>query len=62
MSEPNKTIECPFELDGTEGLCPRCCGEGFIEYDDCPEEQPEGFPTERSHLVTCPECGGEGEL
>lgn len=41
--------------------CHRCGGEGFIEYAEAgPEVWGEDCPSEVNHLVTCPECGGEG--
>lgn len=40
--------------------CPRCGGEGHIEYMECAEEWGEDCPSEENHLVVCPECGGMG--
>jgi hypothetical protein len=38
--------------------CSKCGGEGFVEYDECPELWGEDCPSEINHLETCPECGG----
>lgn len=39
----------------------RCGGEGFIEYADAgPSVWGEDTPSEKNHLVTCPQCYGTG--
>lgn len=39
----------------------RCGGEGLIEYaEGGPEVWGEDCPSEVNHLVTCPDCGGNG--
>ena len=40
--------------------CHTCGGQGFAEYLDCPEAWGEGCPSEKNHLITCPNCGGSG--
>ena len=40
--------------------CDRCGGDGFMEYYDCPESWEEDCPSEKNHLVECPECHGDG--
>lgn len=49
------------EPDESNGLCDRCGGKGFVEYYDAPETWGEDSPSERNHLVECPECGGSGD-
>ena len=44
-----------------EERCYRCGGEGLIEYaEGGPEVWGEDCPSEVNHLVTCPDCGGNG--
>lgn len=50
------------EHDHDDDTCPDCGGEGFQEYDDCPEVWGEDSPSEGNHLVTCPTCGGSGRM
>lgn len=41
--------------------CPRCGGEGFISYLEAgPDVWGEDCPSEKDHLVTCPDCRGTG--
>ena len=42
--------------------CPECGGEGIVEYQDCPSAWGEDCPSEVNHFVTCPNCGGSGDL
>jgi hypothetical protein len=42
-------------------VCDRCGGEGSIDYDDAgPAVWGEDCPSEMNHLVTCPDCLGQG--
>ena len=56
-----------FDIDDewdyeTHGDCPTCGGEGTAEYNDCPETWGEDCPSEVNHLITCPNCGGSGNI
>ena len=55
--------EWPDSFDGEDedNRCERCCGEGFVEYNDAPDTWGEDCPSEVNHLVTCPDCRGTGE-
>ncbi|MEN6535298.1 MAG: DUF5131 family protein [Bryobacteraceae bacterium] len=39
-----------------EDECPRCCGDGAVEYIDSPDQWGEDCPTEKNHWIPCPEC------
>jgi len=45
-----------------EPRCPWCGGDGVAEYDECPEAWDEDCPSEKNHLITCPQCKGSGLL
>ena len=47
--------------DFEDDRCDRCGGEGVIEYaEGGPEVWGEDCPSEVNHMVTCPDCGGNG--
>ena len=49
-----------YDEDEKDDLCPTCGGDGFAEYDDCPEAWGEDTPSLANHLIVCPNCGGSG--
>ena len=54
--------EDPLYLDDEDfETCERCGGDGTIEYADAgPSVWGEDIPSEENHLITCPDCNGEG--
>jgi hypothetical protein len=46
--------------DFGDDRCETCGGEGFVEYIEHPELWGEDCPSLKNHLLTCPECGGNG--
>ncbi len=52
-------IGAMFDPDDDD-FCPRCGGDGYIEYFDADELRGEDCPGEKNHLVDCPECAGRG--
>lgn len=50
------------DLYGDDDACPRCGGDGSIEYLEAPETWGEDCPSEKNHLVECPDCDGTGRL
>lgn len=52
-----------LEADPDYGVCDRCGGEGFIEYNDGdPGDWGEDCPSEVNHLITCRACQGTGRI
>lgn len=50
-----------YDDDEPSEDCERCGGDGHIEYNDAgPDVWGEDCPSEKNHLVTCPDCNGTG--
>ena len=61
LTDWNRLESIRYTRDGEDqSRCDRCGGDGGIEYDECYKLQPEGFPTEPNHLVSCLDCNGTG--
>ena len=53
--------DCDSDGDWLNDLtCERCDGSGSIEYAENPDVWGEDCPSEKDHLVTCPDCQGRG--
>lgn len=54
--------QAELEADPDYGICDRCGGEGFIEYNDGDgSDWGEDSPSEENHLITCRQCHGTGK-
>ena len=59
QGKPCETAQAKIEADPDYGVCDRCGGEGFIEYNDGDgSDWGEDSPSEENHLITCRACHG----